>query len=201
MPGPPISDRRRKILYGLANGRQVLVESKRQVALWAKSRIAEVIMMITDLPCAVPTSGDPYTVDSLGAIPTSDVDPLGGLAPGGGSKMNSYDRGIDIKLSDTVQRPRLEWVPARAVVVTAVAGRMLSGRRCLLPLSAQVSKQTAVRYLSKMAPYSPRKELKSAPGRLCGAIPPRSTDQLRRHPVVPQVRPMLAAVGDRAAID
>jgi benzoyl-CoA-dihydrodiol lyase len=46
-----------------------------------------------------------------------DVDPAGGLFPGYELKLNSYDLGVDIELSDAVQRLRFEHPEIRAVVI------------------------------------------------------------------------------------
>jgi benzoyl-CoA-dihydrodiol lyase len=53
------------------------------------------------------------------AILTMQVDPDGGLRPDEYSlKLNSYDLGVDIELSDAVQRLRFEHPEVRAVIVT-----------------------------------------------------------------------------------
>jgi benzoyl-CoA-dihydrodiol lyase len=46
-----------------------------------------------------------------------DVDPAGGLFPGYELKLNSYDLGVDIELSDAVQRLRFEHPEVGAVVI------------------------------------------------------------------------------------
>ena len=46
-----------------------------------------------------------------------DVDPAGSLFPGTELKLNSYDLGVDIELSDAVQRLRFEHPEVRAVVI------------------------------------------------------------------------------------
>ncbi|MBK1786966.1 2,3-epoxybenzoyl-CoA dihydrolase [Prauserella cavernicola] len=48
-----------------------------------------------------------------------DVDEQGGLVPGYELKLNSYDLGVDIELSDAVQRLRFEHPGVRTVVVTS----------------------------------------------------------------------------------
>jgi benzoyl-CoA-dihydrodiol lyase len=48
---------------------------------------------------------------------TLDVDPAGGLFPGTELKLNSYDLGVDIELSDAVIRLRFEHPEVRAVVI------------------------------------------------------------------------------------
>src|SRR3954453_14459731 len=46
-----------------------------------------------------------------------DVDPAGGLFPGGELKLNSYDLGVDIELADAVQRLRFEHPEVSTVVI------------------------------------------------------------------------------------
>src|SRR3954464_6907960 len=46
-----------------------------------------------------------------------DVDPTGGLFPGGELKLNSYDLGVDIELADAVQRLRFEHPEGSTVVI------------------------------------------------------------------------------------
>jgi benzoyl-CoA-dihydrodiol lyase len=50
---------------------------------------------------------------------TMDVDENAGLVPGYELKLNSYDLGVDIELSDAVQRLRFEHPEVRAVVLTS----------------------------------------------------------------------------------
>jgi benzoyl-CoA-dihydrodiol lyase len=63
-------------------------------------------------------------VDGRVATLTLAVDPDGGLVPGYELKMNSYDLGVDIELSDVVQRLRFEHPQVAAVVVTGGLERM-----------------------------------------------------------------------------
>ena len=53
-----------------------------------------------------------------------DVDEDGGLVPGYGLKLNSYDLGVDIELHDAVQRLRFEHPEVRVVVVTSAKDRV-----------------------------------------------------------------------------
>jgi benzoyl-CoA-dihydrodiol lyase len=57
------------------------------------------------------------SVDGPVATLAMDVDPAGGLFPGYELKLNSYDLGVDIELSDAVQRLRFEHPEVRAVVI------------------------------------------------------------------------------------
>ena len=50
---------------------------------------------------------------------TMDVDEAGGLVPGYELKLNSYDLGVDIELSDAVQRLRFEHPEVAVVVLTS----------------------------------------------------------------------------------
>src|ERR671938_173010 len=59
------------------------------------------------------------SVDGPVATLTLRVDEQGGLVPGYELKMNSYDLGVDIELSDAVQRLRFEHPEVRAVVLTS----------------------------------------------------------------------------------
>src|SRR4051812_8818585 len=56
-------------------------------------------------------------IDGPVAILTLDVDPAGGLFPGTELKLNSYDLGVDIELSDAVTRLRFEQPQVRAVAI------------------------------------------------------------------------------------
>src|SRR3954451_15934609 len=56
-------------------------------------------------------------IDGPVAILTVDVDPAGGLFPGGELKLNSYDLGVDIELADAVQRLRFEHPEVSTVVI------------------------------------------------------------------------------------
>src|ERR671937_149417 len=58
-------------------------------------------------------------VDGDVATLTMDVDENGGLFEGYELKLNSYDLGVDIELSDAVQRLRFEHPEVRAVVLTS----------------------------------------------------------------------------------
>lgn len=58
-----------------------------------------------------------FTVDGDIAYLTMDVDEAGGLFPGYELKTNSYDLGVDIELSDAVQRLRFEHPEVHAVVI------------------------------------------------------------------------------------
>jgi benzoyl-CoA-dihydrodiol lyase len=58
-------------------------------------------------------------VDGPVATLTMDVDERAGLVPGYELKLNSYDLGVDIELSDAVQRLRFEHPSVRTVVVTS----------------------------------------------------------------------------------
>jgi benzoyl-CoA-dihydrodiol lyase len=63
-----------------------------------------------------------------GAVATLvlDVDEHASVVPGYELKMNSYDLGVDIELSDAVQRLRFEHPQVRAVVITGGKQRMFS---------------------------------------------------------------------------
>ena len=52
------------------------------------------------------------------------VDPEGGLNPGYDLKLNSYDLGVDIELSDAILRLRFEHPEVRAVVLTGSLDRV-----------------------------------------------------------------------------
>jgi benzoyl-CoA-dihydrodiol lyase len=60
-----------------------------------------------------------WRLECAGAVATLtlDVDPAGGLFPGTELKLNSYDLGVDIELSDAVTRLRFEHPEVRAVVI------------------------------------------------------------------------------------
>ncbi|HEV2333909.1 MAG TPA: 2,3-epoxybenzoyl-CoA dihydrolase [Stellaceae bacterium] len=60
-----------------------------------------------------------WRLDCAGAVATLtlDVDPAGGLFPGTELKLNSYDLGVDIELSDAVTRLRFEHPEVHAVVI------------------------------------------------------------------------------------
>ncbi len=77
------------------------------------------------------TSPDRYrhwrlTIDDEIATLALNVDDHGGIVPGYELKMNSYDLGVDIELSDAVQRLRFEHPGVRCVVVTSAKDRMFS---------------------------------------------------------------------------
>jgi benzoyl-CoA-dihydrodiol lyase len=57
---------------------------------------------------------------------TWDVQETGGLRPGYALKLNSYDLGVDIELSDAVERLRFEHPEVRAVVITSGKDRVFS---------------------------------------------------------------------------
>jgi benzoyl-CoA-dihydrodiol lyase len=59
------------------------------------------------------------SIDGPVATLAMDVDEQGGLVPGYELKLNSYDLGVDIELSDAVQRLRFEHPEVRAVVLTS----------------------------------------------------------------------------------
>ena len=61
-----------------------------------------------------------------GAIATIalDVDENGGIRPGYALKLNSYDLGVDIELSDALQRIRFEHPEVRSVVLTSAKERV-----------------------------------------------------------------------------
>ena len=63
-------------------------------------------------------------VDADIAYLTMDVDEQGGLKPGYELKMNSYDLGVDIELSDAIQRLRFEQPQVGAVVVRSAKDRI-----------------------------------------------------------------------------
>jgi len=63
-------------------------------------------------------------VDADIAYLTMDVDEQGGLKPGYELKMNSYDLGVDIELSDAIQRLRFEHPQVGAVVVRSAKDRI-----------------------------------------------------------------------------
>ena len=64
------------------------------------------------------------TVDGAVAVLTLAVDEDGGLRPGYELKRNSYDLGVDIELSDALNRLRFEHPQVRAVIVTSALDRM-----------------------------------------------------------------------------
>src|SRR5690242_13972317 len=53
-----------------------------------------------------------------------DVDENGGIRPGYALKLNSYDLGVDIELSDALQRIRFEHPEVRCVVLTSAKDRV-----------------------------------------------------------------------------
>ncbi|HXW86690.1 MAG TPA: hypothetical protein VEJ42_00375, partial [Streptosporangiaceae bacterium] len=59
------------------------------------------------------------SVQGAVATLTMDVDEAGGLVPGYELKLNSYDLGVDIELSDAVQRLRFEHPEVAVVVLTS----------------------------------------------------------------------------------
>jgi benzoyl-CoA-dihydrodiol lyase len=59
------------------------------------------------------------SVDGPVATLTMDVEESGGLWPGYELKLNSYDLGVDIELSDAVQRLRFEHPEVSAVIITS----------------------------------------------------------------------------------
>ena len=63
-------------------------------------------------------------VDADVAYLTMDVDEQGGLKPDYELKMNSYDLGVDIELSDAIQRLRFEHPQVGAVVVRSAKDRI-----------------------------------------------------------------------------
>src|SRR5262245_29524370 len=65
-------------------------------------------------------------VDDAVATLSLDVDEAGGLRSGYRLKLNSYDLGVDIELSDALQRIRFEHPHVRAVVVTSAKSRIFS---------------------------------------------------------------------------
>ena len=75
------------------------------------------------------TSPDQYRHWSLSfdgpvATLTADFDENGGLRSGYGLKLNSYDLGVDIELSDAVNRIRFEHPEVRTVVITGARDRL-----------------------------------------------------------------------------
>jgi benzoyl-CoA-dihydrodiol lyase len=66
------------------------------------------------------------TVDGDIATLTMDVDEAGGLRPGYRLKLNSYDLGVDIELSDALQRVRFEHPQVRVVVLASAKERVFS---------------------------------------------------------------------------
>jgi benzoyl-CoA-dihydrodiol lyase len=79
------------------------------------------------------TSPDRYrhwklTVEPPIATLTLDVDEDGGLSPGYQLTLNSYDLGVDIELSDAVQRLRFEHPEVGAVVVTGSKDKVFCAR-------------------------------------------------------------------------
>src|SRR5881398_1075533 len=67
-----------------------------------------------------------WKLDVAGEVATltMDVDENGGLFQGYQLKLNSYDLGVDIELSDAVQRLRFEHPEVRVVVVTSLKPRI-----------------------------------------------------------------------------
>jgi benzoyl-CoA-dihydrodiol lyase len=64
------------------------------------------------------------SVDGPVATLAMDVDEQGGLQPGYELKLNSYDLGVDIELSDAVQRLRFEHPEVGAVVLTSAKDKV-----------------------------------------------------------------------------
>ena len=65
-------------------------------------------------------------VDGTVATLSLDVDEGGGLRPGYRLKLNSYDLGVDIELSDALQRIRFEHPRVRVVVLSSAKSRIFS---------------------------------------------------------------------------
>jgi benzoyl-CoA-dihydrodiol lyase len=68
-----------------------------------------------------PSSYRHWRLSFAGPVATlaMDVDENGGLAPGYEMKLNSYDLGVDIELSDAVNRLRFEHPEVKCVIVTS----------------------------------------------------------------------------------
>ena len=66
------------------------------------------------------------TVDGAVATLALDVDEGGAIAGDYVLKLNSYDLGVDIELSDAVQRLRFEHPQVRAVVLASAKERVFS---------------------------------------------------------------------------
>ncbi|MGH7030044.1 MAG: 2,3-epoxybenzoyl-CoA dihydrolase [Stellaceae bacterium] len=66
------------------------------------------------------------SLDGPVATLTLDVAEEGGLAPGYRLKLNSYDLGVDIELSDALNRIRFEHPEVRVVVLTSAKERVFS---------------------------------------------------------------------------
>lgn len=64
------------------------------------------------------------TVDGRVATLALDVQEDGGIAPGYGLKLNSYDLGVDIELYDAVQRLRFEHPEVATVIITSAKERV-----------------------------------------------------------------------------
>jgi benzoyl-CoA-dihydrodiol lyase len=83
----------------------------------------------TDEPVDFRTEPECYkhwklAVDGQIATLTMDVAEDGGLRPGYRLKLNSYDLGVDIELSDALQRIRFEHPTVRAVVLASAKNRI-----------------------------------------------------------------------------
>ena len=63
-------------------------------------------------------------VDGPVATLAADIDENAGLAPGYKLKLNSYDLGVDIELSDAINRIRFEHPEVRTVVLTSVKDKV-----------------------------------------------------------------------------
>ncbi len=66
----------------------------------------------------------------------ADFDENGGIRPGYKLKLNSYDLGVDIELSDAVNRVRFEHPEVRTVVVTSARDRVFSSGANIFMLGA-----------------------------------------------------------------
>ena len=66
------------------------------------------------------------SVESPIAILRMDVKEDGGLDPGYELKLNSYDIGVDIELSDAIQRERFEHPDVGAIIITSAKPRVFS---------------------------------------------------------------------------
>jgi benzoyl-CoA-dihydrodiol lyase len=62
--------------------------------------------------------------DGAIATLTADFDENGGIAPGYKLKLNSYDLGVDIELSDAINRIRFEHPEVRTVVITSAKDKV-----------------------------------------------------------------------------
>ncbi len=75
------------------------------------------------------TSPDKYRhwkLSFAGEVATlaADIDEDGGLRPGYKLKLNSYDLGVDIELSDAINRIRFEHPEVRAVIITSLKDKI-----------------------------------------------------------------------------